>query len=175
MRCCSGKGPHFTITGESRDFFLSCGETCGVSLEIRWGTQGAFRVVPWQSNLHSSCKRERGIALESRHGIGRQHALKGESRSFSNCGRNPWIPSTCAGDLRELLRVPMGSQEYCAVLRRFSGVHWVWCNGRGPHFELRWEPQDSSPFLTSIAGPLQSWDRRVRPRLVLRNGTLLAS
>ena len=60
-------------------FFSSWGEMCGVSLELRWGTQGAFHVVPWQSNLHLSCERERGIALESRHGIGPQRALKGES------------------------------------------------------------------------------------------------
>ena len=37
------------------------------------------------------------------------------------------------------------------------------------------ETQGSSPFMTSIAGSLQSWNRRVRPRLVLRNGTPLAS
>ena len=71
--------------------------------------------------------------------------------------------------------MPMGRQEYCAVLRGFSGVHWVWCNGRGPHLELRWEPQGSSPFLTLITGSLQSWNRRVKPSLVLRNGTPLAS
>ena len=28
------------------------------------------------------------------------------------------------------------------------GLHWVWCNGRVPHLELRWEPQVSSPVLT---------------------------
>ena len=28
------------------------------------------------------------------------------------------------------------------------------------------EPQASSPFWTATAGSLQSWDRRVRPRLV---------
>ena len=60
-------------------------------------------------------------------------------------------------------------------MRGFSGVHWVWCNGRVPHLELRQETQGSSPFLTSIGGSLQSWYRRVRPRLVLRNGTLLNS
>ena len=41
--------------------------------------------------------------------------------------------------------------------------------------ELRREPQGSSPFLTSISGSLQSWIREVRPRLVLRHGTPLAS
>ena len=40
---------------------------------------------------------------------------------------------------------------------------------------LRREPLGSSAFLTSIAGSLQSWNRRVRPRLGLRNGTPLAS
>ena len=89
MTCCSGKGPHFTITGESRGFFSSCGKTCEDSLELRWGTQGAFRVVPWQSNLPLICERERGIALESRHGIGRQHALKGESRVLSQIVAKP--------------------------------------------------------------------------------------
>ena len=64
-------------------FFSSCGETCEDSLELRWGTQGAFRVVPWQSNLPSIFEQERGIALESWHGIGRQHELKGESQVLS--------------------------------------------------------------------------------------------
>ena len=40
---------------------------------------------------------------------------------------------------------------------------------------MRREPQCSSRFLTSISGSLKSWNRRVRPRLGLRNGTPLAS
>ena len=55
------------------------------------------------------------------------------------------------------------------------GLHWVWCNGRGPNLELRWEPQYSSPLLTSIAVSLQSWNRRVRPCVVLRKGSPLTS
>ena len=54
------------------------------------------------------------------------------------------------------------NQGYCRVGRGLSGHHWVWCNGRGPHFEMRLEPQASSPFLTPITESLQSWDRRVR-------------
>ena len=69
----------------------------------------------------------------------------------------------------------MGSQEYCGVGRGLSGLHWVCCNGRRPHLELRQEPQGSSPFQTPITGSLQSWDRRVRPRLGLRHGTPLAT
>ena len=67
-------------------------------------------------------------------------------------GRKPWVPSTCAGDLRELLRVPLRSQGYCEVGRGVSGLHWIWCNGRGPRLELRQEPQGSSPFLTGRSG-----------------------
>ena len=36
----------------------------------------------------------------------------------------------------------------------------------GPHLEGRQAPQASSAFRTPTAGSLQSWDRRVRPRLV---------
>ena len=44
-----------------------------------------------------------------------------------------------------------------------------------PHLELRREPQGSSPFLTLILGSLWSWNRGVRPHLVLRHGTPVAS
>ena len=56
-----------------------------------------------------------------------------------------------------------------------SGLCWVWYNTRGPHLVLRKEPQGSSPFLTLISGFLQSWDKRVRPRILWRNETSLAS
>ena len=74
---------------------------------------------------------------------------------------NPQYPLTCAGDLRERLRVPLRSQGYCGFGRGLLGLLWVWCNGRGPHLELRQEPQGSaSNFLaldlTWIAGSLLS-------------------
>ena len=34
----------------------------------------------------------------------------------------PWVPLTCAGDLRELLKVPMKSQGYCGVGRGLLGT-----------------------------------------------------
>ena len=71
--------------------------------------------------------------------------------------------------------MPLRSQGYCGVERGLSGLHWVWCNGRGPHLDLRQEPQGSSPFLTRIAGSLQIWDRSVRSRVLRRNGTPLTS
>ena len=71
--------------------------------------------------------------------------------------------------------MPLRSQGYGGIGKGLSGLHLVCCNGRGPHHEMRQEPQDFSPFLTPIAGFLQRWDRRVRPHLVWWNGTLLAS
>ena len=67
------------------------------------------------------------------------------------------------------------SQGYCGVGSRLLGLHWVWCNGRGLHLELRQELQGCSLFLTLNSGSVQSWDRRVMPRLGLRHGTPLAS
>ena len=69
--------------------------------------------------------------------------------------------------------VALRSQGCCGVGRGLWELHWVWCNGRGPHLQLRQEPQGSSPFQTLIAGSMPSWDRRGRPHLVLRHGTRL--
>ena len=91
-------------------------------------------MAPGKSSLHSSSEGKHGIALESRQGNWASRPVdQGISRSFLSCGRKPWVPSTCDSDLRELLRVHMGSQEYCGVGRGLSGFHWVWCNERGPH------------------------------------------
>ena len=70
-------------------------------------------MAPGKSSLHLSCEGERGIALESRQGNRASRRVEGGiSRSFSSCGMKPWVSWTCDGDLRELLCVPMGSQEY---------------------------------------------------------------
>ena len=45
-------------------FFWSCSRI----LELQQGIQGASRVVPGKSNLHSSCEGELGIAVESLQG-----------------------------------------------------------------------------------------------------------
>ena len=156
--------------------FLELQRQCGVSHEVLRGAQGASHVALGKSGLHAHCEGERVIALESWKVYRASRTVKeGLSRCFLGHGSKPWVPSTSAGGLRELLSVPLRSQGYPGVGRALSGLHWVWCNRRGPHLEWRQEPQGSSPFLTLIAGSLQSWDRRVRPRLVRRNGTPLAS
>ena len=112
--------------------FLELQATFGVSLELCQGAQGASHVAPGKSSLHSTCEGERGIVLESWQGNWASRCVEGgKSRSFSSCGRKPWVPSNCDGDLRELLMVPMGSQIYCGVWRGLLGLYWVWCNGRG--------------------------------------------
>ena len=75
-------------------------------------------MAPGKSSLHSSFEGDSGIALESQQGNqGSRRFEGGISRSFSSCDRKPCVPWTCDGDLRELLRVPIGSLEYCGVGR----------------------------------------------------------
>ena len=71
--------------------------------------------------------------------------------------------------------MPKGSQEYCGDGRGLSGLHWGRCNGRGPHLELRWEPQGSSPVLMWVSVCVCRFKQGVRSRLVWRHGTLLSS
>ena len=78
--------------------------------------------------------------------------LKGESRGFLRglVGSLVFL-SNCDSDLRELLMVPMGSQEYFLAVRGLWGFLQGCYNGRGPHLELWQEPQSSSPVLTWIS------------------------
>ena len=47
--------------------------------------------------------------------------------------------------------------------------------GRGPHLDLRREPQGSSPVLTFVSGCLCHFKQGVRSRLVWRHGNMLSS
>ena len=130
---------------------------------VSTGNSGTSRGAAGKSSLYSRCEGERGIALESQQGNRASRRIEGGIlRSFSRCGRKPCIPSTCDGDLKELLRVPMGCQEYCRVGRGLSGLHWVWCNERGPHLELRRDPQGSFPVLMWVSGCVYHFKRGVR-------------
>ena len=110
--------------------FLELQSQCGVSHEVRRGAQGAPLMAPGKSGLHVCGEGVRVISIEPWKQIrASRHVEVGLSRSFSHCGRKPWVRSTCASDLMELLRVPLRSQGYCGVGRGLSGLHWVWCNG----------------------------------------------
>ena len=81
--------------------------------------------------------------------------LRTQRRPPSNTchpSRKPWVPSTCAGDLRGLLMVALRSQGNWRW-EGLSGLHWVWCIERGPHLQLRQEPQGTSDFRLRSQGP----------------------
>ena len=79
------------------------------------------------------------------------------------------------GDLRDPLVWPQESPVTRGVVRGLSGFLCSPCWGRGPHLDLRPEPQGSSPVLTWISGFLWSFLRGVRPCLMCRHASLLSS
>ena len=110
---------------ESRAFYQAVVQPVGF-LSSCVGEVREPRVAPEMSSLISSCKGEPSIALQSRQGNRTSGRIEGEIlRTFSSCGRKPWVHSPSDGDLRELLRVPMGSQEYCGTGKVLSELHWV--------------------------------------------------
>ena len=78
------------------------------------------------------------------------------------------FPSSCHGDLRELLWLPQGSQASFLVVRGTSVVRG---RGIGPHIELRWDTQGSSPVATSILGNLSSCKKGVKSPFELPGGS----
>ena len=147
------EGPHLGITGESRGFSRAAAPVWGFSrhttpgsVSLSWGTREVGSLCEWRGG--------RVIALESLLGNRASGRVEeGLSRSLSGGGRKPTVPSTCAGDLRELLMVLLRSQGNCGGGRGLSGVHWGWCIGRGPHLQLRQELQGSSNFRLRTQGP----------------------
>ena len=151
-RPCRKRRASFHDDGQISWFFLSCGATFGVFLELPRGTKGDSRVVPRKSSFHSSCEGERSFALDSlQRNLASRRTEGGISMSFLNCGRKPWVSSTC--------KVTSWSFSLCLLEVRDTvdlegplGLPWSWCNGRAPHRELRQEPQGSSPVLTWVSG-----------------------
>ena len=87
-RPCRKRRASFHDDGRISWFFLSCGATFGVFLELQWGTKGASRVAPGKSSLHSPWEGERYIALESQLGNWASRCVEGGiSRSFLSCCR----------------------------------------------------------------------------------------
>ena len=127
--------------GGTTCFFSSCGTTCGFSLELRRGTQVSSSVAPGKSSLHLVAGGARHCSRVTEGELSLKTRWRRILKSSSSYHRKPWVPSTCDGDLRELLMVPIGSQEYFGFGRDLSGLHWAQCNGRGPHLEWRSEPQ----------------------------------
>ena len=82
-----------------------------------------------------------GFLSRRRSGKGPQLALRGESPGFSRVAVG--FLSSYDGDLREPLVGPQGGPVSTRVVRGPSGFLCSRCWSRGPHLELRPEPQGS--------------------------------
>src|SRR5574338_595678 len=83
--------------------------------------------------MHSICN----MPAHGSRGIWPRDVLKKVSRGLSRVeAGHPGVP--------RLVQVTSGG---------FSALHWVWCIGRGPHLQLRQEPQGSSDFRLRSQGP----------------------
>ena len=119
------EGPHLPKTGLSRGTSPAAALVWGFSRGMA-GYSGSLLFGAGKSGL--PCSWRGGARHCSRVMVGDRASRRveeGLSRSFSGCGRKTWVPSTCAGDLRELLRVPLRSQGYCGVGSGLSGLLWV--------------------------------------------------
>ena len=94
--------------------------SCCVLLITLCQLSGFFIV---QSGLHAREDGARVMALESWQGNRDSTHFEALSRSFSSHGRKPRVPSTCASDLRQILREPLRIQGYSGVGRGLSGHH----------------------------------------------------
>ena len=138
----------------------------GELLELPQGCQGPFR----------SSRGKVGFLLRCRSGKGPHLALSGESPGFSRvaAGKLGSLSSYYL-DLRDTLVGPQESPVAMRVARGLLGFLCSRCLSRGPHLELRREPQGSSPELTWISGFLWSFQRGVRPLLMWRHASPLYS
>ena len=116
----------------------------GQPLVLPQGSQVSFRVARVST----------GVLWSHGRGIRPQFAWKWESKGVSEFRQEVWVPSSFHGDLREPLMLSLGSQESFRVVRGLSGILSSWCRQLGPHLEMRWETQGSSPVLTRISGSL---------------------
>ena len=133
-RPCRKRRASFHDDGQISWFFLSCGATFGVFLELQWGTKGASRVAPGKSSLDLNC--EGSAALLSIHCrvIPPQDALKGESRGLSQVAAgNPGI-------LR-IMTVTSGSFLLCLLQVR-NTVDWERAS-RTPLGLMQWKSASS--------------------------------
>ena len=83
---------------------------------------------PGKSSLHAHGEGELVITLEAWE-VSRasRRVEEGLSRSFSGGGGKPSFPSTSAGDLRELPRVPLRGEGCCGVSGATGGPNVVTC------------------------------------------------
>ena len=147
--------------------FLSSGD--GYVVELLELPQGCL--VPIRDS-----KGKVGFLSRRLTGKGPHLPLRGESPGFSPVApANMGFLSSYNRDLKDPLMGTHASPVSKRVVRGLSGFLCSRCHGRGPHMELRLEPQDSFPVPTRISGFLWSFHRGVRPRLVWSHVSQLSS
>ena len=150
----------------NRGLFLHCGFFFREPLELLKGVKA-----------HSNCEGKHGSALE---------LLQGNQVSSRVEGRISWFFLSRSGKLRFPLQLRQEPQETSHVAsgksglllsceRCTSGFLLSCCRGIGPHLELMQETRGSSPLETGISRFLSSFNRGIRPCLLLRHGTPLSS
>ena len=143
--------------------FLELPRPWGFSHEARRGSQGASRAAPGKSGFLARGEGERVMALESWEGTRASRRVEeGLSMSFSGCGGKASFPSTSAGDLMELPRVPLrppvSSLQTETRLDSLEATQWA---RRDPRRGSRGE---QSPLLPLEARPDFPWKSAVQPR-----------
>ena len=93
---------------------------------------------------------------------------------FLSCGRKRGIALELHRGPQGTTRVASGKSSCHSRCEGPLGISLL-CRGIGPYLELMLEPQGSSLVRTWITGFLWSFNRGVRPRLVLRQGGPLSS
>ena len=166
-RHCMRTGPHLDLRGESGSlslpaagglvFFSRYHREIREPLMLSQESQVSIRVgrVSWECSGVTGG----GSGLIS-HGRGTLHV-------FLELRSEVWVPSSCHRELREPFILLLGSQESVRVVKGLSGFLSSWCRGLGPHLELRWETQGSSPALTGNSGFLWRFHWGVRHHLML--------
>ena len=100
---CRKKGPHLAMMGASRGFSPAAAPVSDFSR----GTTGSSESLSCGArDVRSPCVWWRGVRDCSRVIVGNRASRRIEERllrSFSGCGREPWVPLICVGDLRQLL------------------------------------------------------------------------
>ena len=143
------RGSSLVVAGPSV-FLWSADGDVGELLELRHWCQGHFRGSGGKLGFFSRSLSRKGPQL----------ALRGESPGFSQVAAG--FHSSYDGDLRDPLVGLQGGPVSLRVSRSPLGFHSSGCWGRGPHLEVRQEPQVSSPGPTWISGFLWGDDRGVR-------------
>src|SRR5574337_1189043 len=155
------------MTGESRGCSRAAAPVCGFS---RGTTARSVSLPRGARAVGPPCAWRRGSAsLLPSHGRGiwPRDVLKEVSRGLSRVeAGNPGFP--------RLVQVTSGGFSWWLREARetgggrgLSGLHWAWRIGRGPHLQLRQEPQGTSDFRlrsqgpcrlgTGESGPVESW------------------